>query len=87
MHLQTFVATLLVWLCSVYVVWTLMPSNARRALARVLLRWPLPEAFAARTRRAAQAASGGCHGCEHAPSGAWPEGMKPVKLHSRKHDR
>jgi hypothetical protein len=84
MHLQMLVVTLLVSLCSVYVVWTLMPSTARRALARSLLRWPLPEPFAARMRRAAQANSGGCHGCEHAPQ-VPPGGMKVVKLHSRKH--
>lgn len=86
MHLQTLAVALLVSLCGVYVVWTLMPSTARRALARSLLRWPLPERFAARMRSAAQASSGGCHGCEHAPQVA-PGGARPVKLHSRKHDR
>ncbi|HET6598415.1 MAG TPA: hypothetical protein VFG60_00515 [Burkholderiaceae bacterium] len=86
MHLQMLVVALLVSLCSVYVVWTLMPSTARRALARALLRWPLPEPFAARMRHAAHASAGGCHGCEHAAQVA-PGGARPVKLHSRKHDR
>jgi hypothetical protein len=84
MHLQMLVVALLVPCCGAYAVWTLMPAAGRRALARALLSWPLPEPFAARMRRTARASSGGCHGCEHAPE-APPGDMKVVKLHSRKH--
>jgi hypothetical protein len=69
MHsLQDLIVAALVAGCAVYVVWTLMPAAARRAVAGALLKLPLPERFALRMRRAATASSGcGCDGCDHAP--------------------
>ena len=64
--MQTLIVAVLVGACSVYTLWTLMSSGARRALALALLRTPhLPRAIEARLQRAAQAASGcGCDGCD-----------------------
>jgi len=65
--LQSWIVALLVIGCTGYAAWALMPAAARRALARAMLRLPLPDAPAARLRRAAQATSGcGCAGCDHA---------------------
>jgi hypothetical protein len=65
--LQSTIVALLVLGCSVYAVWKLMPSAARRALASSMLRLPLPVVLAERLRRHAQAASGcGCDGCDRA---------------------
>ncbi|CAN5274213.1 hypothetical protein BH11PSE9_BH11PSE9_15160 [soil metagenome] len=65
MHSQALIVALLVLGCSVYAVWTLMPSVARRALAASMLKLPLPEVMATRMRKAAKASSGcGCDGCD-----------------------
>ncbi len=65
MHAQALIVALLVLGCSVYAVWTLMPSVARRALAASMLKLPLPERMATRFRKAAREASGcGCDGCD-----------------------
>ena len=64
---QSWTVALLVIGSAAYAAWTLMPAAARRALARATLRLPLPDALAARLRRAAQGTSGcGCAGCDHA---------------------
>ncbi|MDP3822558.1 MAG: hypothetical protein Q8R33_13880 [Burkholderiales bacterium] len=64
--MQTLIVAALVGACSVYTLWTLMPSGARRALALALLRSPhLPRRIEVHLQRAAQAASGcGCDGCD-----------------------
>ena len=81
--MQTLIVALLVLACSVYAVWTLMPSAARRALATVLLRWPLPAAIASRLRRAAAAAPGcGCDGCDHVPAKK-PAATQVMTFHRR----
>ena len=65
MHAQALIVALLVLGCSVYAVWTLMPSVARKALASSMLKLPLPEVVAVKMRKAAQGASGcGCDGCD-----------------------
>jgi len=79
--MQTMIVALLVLGCAVYATWSLMPSALRRAVARSLLRHPLPEAFARRMRRAAAAPAGcGCDGCDHAPAKA---AAQVVRVHPR----
>lgn len=69
MHAQTLIVALLVLGCSVYAVWTLMPSVARRALASSMLKLPLPQGLAMRLRQASKASSGcGCDGCDRSES-------------------
>jgi hypothetical protein len=64
--MQTLIVAALVGACSVYTLWTLMPSGARRALAAGMLRIPhLPRRIETRLQKAAQATSAcGCDGCD-----------------------
>lgn len=51
--------------CSVYALWVLMPTAARRFLARRLLQLPLGAAWTARLQQAANASPGcDCSGCD-----------------------
>ena len=69
MAIQTTTVALIVGACLLYAVWTLLPAAARRSLAGVLLRLPLPAALARRFTRVARAAPGcGCDGCDRAPA-------------------
>lgn len=82
--MQTLIVALLVVGCSAYAAWTLMPAVARRTVASSLLRLPLPDAIAAKLRRAATAVSGcGCDGCDRAPSKSAPEAQQVVTFHPR----
>ena len=82
--MQTWIVALLVVGCTVYAAWTLMPAAARRALASALLELPLPEAFAAKMRRAATVTSGcGCDGCDSAPAKTPPKSQQVVTFHPR----
>jgi len=86
MHWQSFIVALLVTGCSVYAMWTLMPSAARRVISGWMLRLPLPSRFAAPFKRAARATSGcGCEGCDRSelkPKAA-PNGAQPLTFHPR----
>lgn len=82
---QTVLAALLVAVCTGYAVWALLPTTARRPIARTLLRLHWPEALAARLRRHADPSTGcGCDGCDHASK---PDEARPtehrVQLHRR----
>jgi hypothetical protein len=82
--MQTLIVALLVIGCTTYAAWTLMPAAARRAIASSLLKLPLPEALAAKMRRAATASSGcGCDGCDHAPAKSAPKAQQVVTFHPR----
>ena len=83
--MQTLIVALLVIGCSTYAAWTLMPAAARRAIASSLLKLPLPEAFAAKMRKAATVSSGcGCDGCDHAPTKKpAPPAAQVVTFHPR----
>lgn len=85
--MQSLIVAVLVAACSIYAVWTLMPSGARRALAVVLLRMPhLPRGFTTRLQKAAQAASGcGCDGCDRSDKkpAAKPPASQPITFHPR----
>ena len=82
--MQVLIVALLVIGCATYAAWTLMPAAARRAIASMLLKLPLPEPFAAKMRRAATASSGcGCEGCDHAPAKTAPPAPQVVTFHPR----
>jgi hypothetical protein len=83
--MQALIVALVVIGCTVYAAWTLMPAAARRAIASSLLKWPLPEALAAKMRKAATVTSGcGCDGCDHAPAKkAAPAAPQVVTFHPR----
>jgi hypothetical protein len=82
--MQTLIVALLVIGCSAYAAWTLMPAAARRAIASSLLKLPLPDAFAAKMRKAATLSSGcGCDGCDNAPAKSTPKAQHVVTFHRR----
>ena len=84
MLFQTLIVAALVLGCALYATWTLMPSAARRTLARHLLRMPWPDRVTARLRRHAQASGGcGCDGCDHAATPRDKEQPQPIRLHGR----
>ena len=84
MAVQTVAVALIVGACLLYAVWTLMPSAARRSLARAQAGLPLPAVLARRFTRMARAASGcGCDGCDHAPAPAAAprRGEQTIRFH------
>ncbi|CAN5724461.1 hypothetical protein BH11PSE8_BH11PSE8_45320 [soil metagenome] len=84
MNAQASIVALLVLGCSVYAVWTLMPSVARRALASSMLKLRLPEVMARRLRKAALPTSGcGCDGCDRSEVKAKPPVEQTVTFHRR----
>ena len=85
--MQTLIVAVLVGACSVYALWTLMPSAARRALTAAMLLIPhLPRSVEARLQKTVQAASGcGCDGCDRSekkPALAPPASHK-ITFHPR----
>ncbi|MEO5846001.1 MAG: hypothetical protein ABIQ33_14305 [Caldimonas sp.] len=84
---QTLIVVLLVLACSLRAAWILAPAAARRAVARVLLAWPLPGVLSAPLRKHARAAKAGCacDGCDVAPANASPAaaGVAPITFHRR----
>jgi len=88
MHWQSLIVALIVAACSVYAVWTLMPSAARRVAARWVLKLPLPAVLAAPFERASRAASGcGCDGCDRSvlkpKASAESNAAQPLTFHPR----
>ena len=84
MAAQTAAVALIVGACLIYAVWALLPSAARRSLARALVGLPLPAMLARRFTRMARAASGcGCDGCDRAPatSVAPRRGEQTIRFH------
>lgn len=85
--MQNLIVALLVPVCSGYVLWSLLPLRARRALARQLVRWPLlgrlPRLQATARLRdgdggchcSASSAGGGAGGCGR-PAAA----VQPIRL-------
>jgi len=65
MSTQNLIVYSVVLACSVYALWTLMPSAWRRFLAARLVRLPLGSALRVTFQRAATPASGcDCSGCD-----------------------
>jgi hypothetical protein len=91
MNLQSLIVAVLVALSFAYAAWSLMPQALRAALARGLLRLPLPTLVRQRLLRAALASAGcGCSGCDKAPVAAPGNGngmltgqAQPLVFHRR----
>jgi hypothetical protein len=82
--MQALIVALLVVGCTVYAAWTLMPAAARRAIASMLLKLPLPNAFAQQMRKAATVSSGcGCDGCDSSPVKPAAKAQQVVTFHRR----
>lgn len=83
---QTIVVTVLVIGCSAYAVWTLMPTSARRIVARALLKLPLPRHTAAALQKhlVAVGGCGGCGGCGQKPKKHSAPAVQSVRLHPRR---
>ena len=84
MHaMQFWIVASLVPLCTVYVVWKLMPSAAQRALAASMLRAPhLPRRLESALHKALQPSSG-CDGCDRAANkpAATRSRQQPIRFH------
>ncbi|HZE90996.1 MAG TPA: hypothetical protein VE029_04680 [Rhizobacter sp.] len=81
--MQELFVALMVFACTAYAVWSLLPRTLRRELAQRAEHWPLPRPLASRVKRAAQAPSGcGCDGCDGKSPVAPPAGaVQPIRLH------
>jgi hypothetical protein len=84
---QAVIVALLVAGCTVYAAWRLMPSAGRRAIARHLLRLPLPSGFEATLQKQLVADSGcACDGCDQATVKKAPVDLaagQPIRFHPR----
>ena len=85
---QPFIVAVLVIVCALRAAWILAPAAARRAVARTLLSWPLPSAFAEPLRKHADAASDGCacDGCNKGPDATKAKtapAVAPITFHRR----
>jgi len=84
MALQSLLVALIVAACAVYAAWALLPSGARRHVARATLRLRLPAALAAPLQRALQRGGGCvCDGCEHGAARAPAATTQPLRFHPR----
>ena len=84
MTAQAFIVALIVLACTAYVVWTLMPAAARRAIAKRVLQLSLPSWLAKPFRKATLPASacGGCDNCGDAAATP-PTAAQTIKFHPR----
>jgi len=82
MAAQNLVVALLVLACSAYALWTLMPANARRAIASRVLKWSLPKVMLRPFQKAMKPAGacGGCGNCGDAKP-AVKSAVQPIRLH------
>ena len=81
--MQELAVGLVVFGCTLYAVWALLPRAWRRAVAQRVSKWPLPQPLAVRLQRAARASAGcGCDGCDGKAPGAPPAGgTQTIKIH------
>jgi hypothetical protein len=71
MLLENLLVGCVVSACFVYAANQLLPLAVRQAMARALLRWPLPVLLVRGLEKSAQAKSGcgsGCDGCDRSPT-------------------
>jgi hypothetical protein len=83
MALQQLVVMMLVLACGTYAAWTLMPAGGRRAIAKRLLKWPLPSRLQQPLLKAMKPAGacGGCDNCGDEKPVAASSGVKPIRIH------
>lgn len=83
MALQKTLVFALFLLCSAYAFWALAPTAVRRAIARQLLRLPLPRAVTPVLQRATQSGGGcDCSGCDKV-AGPTPPTPQVLRFHPR----
>lgn len=81
---QTVIVALLVLGCAVYATWTLLPADARRPIAKALLKLQLPGKLAQVMRKHAEAANScGCDGCDHSSKQRPPPSVQPIRFQPR----
>ena len=82
---QTVIVAVIVIGCSAYSAWTLMPTAARRAVARALLKLPLPQRLAGALQKHLAPASGcGCDGCDQGTKlSPKSNGAQAIRFHPR----
>ena len=86
MSAQHLVVSAVVLACSLYALWVLMPSAARRFLATRLARLPLGAALQATFQRAAAPSSGcDCSGCDKVVDGRSKIPPKVIRIHVQQH--
>lgn len=85
MTAQQVIVFLLVSTCSLYAIWVLMPTVARRFAARLLLQLPLGLKLKAPLARAASVSSGcDCGGCDKAVNVNRQSSIaQPIRFHAR----
>jgi hypothetical protein len=84
MNTQIVVVALLVAGCTAYAAWTLMPHAARRAIARALLKLPLPTVASTRLQKHLAEPSGcGCDGCDMGTKKPGKSSIQPIRIHRR----
>jgi ferrous iron transport protein B len=87
MTAQHLVVFALVLACSVYALWTLMPSAARRFVARRLMRLPLGSSLKTELQKAASARSGcDCSGCDKVVDLQRKPPSQVIRLHVKTKD-
>ncbi len=85
MTLQSLIVFIMVAGCFAYAAWTLLPQAARRALAKGLLRLPLPPSLLSIVEKTASAAAGcQCSGCDQAQPRTSPTAAQALLFHPRK---
>lgn len=85
MALQKTLVFALFLLCSGYALWALAPTMVRRAIARQLLRLPLPSAIRPVLQRASQSGGGcDCSGCDKVTTIKAPAAAQVVQFYPRK---
>jgi len=83
---QDLAVDLIVAACAAYAAWRLMPSAARRRIAVLALRLPLPALLASPLRHAARGANAcGCDGCDAAGAKPAAGAAQRVTFHPRRH--
>lgn len=84
MQTQYLVVVLLVSGSSLYALWVLLPTVARRFVARQLLQLPLAQWLKASLLRAASTSSGcDCTGCDKVVGALRHGKIQPLRFHSR----
>ncbi|MDD5334774.1 MAG: hypothetical protein PHS32_13650 [Rhodoferax sp.] len=85
MALQSLIVFAVVAGCFGYTAWSLLPQAACRALAKGLLRLPLPPSLVSILENTASAAAGcQCSGCDQAQPKASPSATQALVFYPRK---
>ena len=87
MATQNLLVFSIVFACSIYALWVLMPVAARRFIAKRLLSLPLGSTFRTVFQRAASATTGcDCSGCDKVVGLQQKTAPQVVQFHTRRKD-